>query len=244
MENFNTNLLKSYVNDELRNLYKKHWKSLNAVYETDIELEEQSANPLLISIVNEEEYSNADIRLLIFGQETNGWGTENGVNEIESICRLYEEEIYCKYPQRIGLTGQYWIGFNKFFSMLKNKYPSKNVYPIWNNIIKIGKNDGKGRPSDIIYNIERNNFPVIKEEVRILKPHIILFLTGPNYDEIIKNIFGEINFMGIPPFTSRQLSRLFLEDVEYSFRTYHPNYLLRNNIDNYFTKILEKISII
>ncbi|HOJ19709.1 MAG TPA: hypothetical protein PLT92_14190 [Ignavibacteriaceae bacterium] len=242
MENLNTNLLKSCVNDELRELYKKYWKSLNAVYEADIDLEKQSANPLLISIANEEEYSHADIRLLIFGQETNGWGTENGEDEIEDICFMYEEKIYGKYP-RIGLNSQFWIGFNKFVSMLKNRYPSKKVFPIWNNVIKIGKNDGKGRPSETIYNIERNYFRVIREEVSILQPQITLFLTGPNYDEIIQNIFGEINFIGVPPYTSRQLSRLYLEGVEYTFRTYHPNYLLRNNINNYFTIILEAIKI-
>ena len=44
-----------------------------------------------------------------------------------------------------------------------------------------------------IYKIEKEHFSIAKEEVEILKPDVILFLTGPNYDQYIKDKFYEIS---------------------------------------------------
>lgn len=81
----------------------------------------------------------------------------------------------------------------------------------WNNIVKIGKHGDKGFPPDYIYEIEREHFHVIPQELEILNPNVVLFLTGPNYDSIIKDNFGELKYEALPNSTERQLSRVTLK---------------------------------
>lgn len=114
---------------------------------------------------------------------------------------------------------------------------------LWNNIVKVGKHGDKGFPPDYIYEIERDHFNVITEELNILKPNIVLFFTGPNYDSVIADNFGEIEYKAIEPFSQRELAKLKLFDIPFVFRTYHPNFLWRNDIDSYFDTILNNINI-
>ena len=83
----------------------------------------------------------------------------------------------------------------------------------------------------------------MQSEVNILKPDIILFLSGPYYDNILKEQFENIKYKNVNGFTKRQLAKLKMDNVDYSFRTYHPNYLYRNDINKYFDAIIEMIKI-
>lgn len=115
---------------------------------------------------------------------------------------------------------------------------------IWNNIVKIGKFDDKGFPPDYIYEVEREHFSVIKDELKILKPTIVLFLTGPNYDSVIADNFGELTYSKLPTdYSEREIAKVNLTGVPFAFRTYHPNYLWRNDINSYFQTIIDKINI-
>lgn len=230
------------MNDKLFNLYESKWTDLISqvsLLKLNKDFEVKPTNPLLIFVENEEQYLSADIRIAIYGQETNGWYELD--NSIEGIQQGYHEFFNLKECYSYG--GQFWNGFKRFLNKLNEKYPNKNIRPIWNNIVKIGCNDRKGFPPNYIHDIERKFFPIIKEEMEILKPNIVLFLTGPNYDEIIENNFGDLKSEALHPFNERQLSKIEIENVEFAFRTYHPNYLWRNNIDEYFDRILSEINI-
>jgi hypothetical protein len=131
-----------------------------------------------------------------------------------------------------------------FMNLLKNKFPTKEIYPIYNNIIKIGKMEEKGRPSLDILHLENKYLNVIKDELNILKPDIIIFFTGPNYDDQIELKLGDVidNKFSIPDFSTRQLCRVNLKENCIAFRCYHPNFLYRNNIRDYFDSILKEIN--
>jgi hypothetical protein len=137
----------------------------------------------------------------------------------------------------------FWYGLKKFKMMIEEKYPAKQIRYVWNNIVKIGREDGKGLPSDYIYKIEKEYFSVIAEEVRIIKPSIILFLTGPNYDNKIVDNFGNSSFSALAPFNNRALAKISIPDVDFAFRTYHPGYLARSgkNITSFYNPIINEI---
>ena len=62
------------MNAKLLELYSSKWEKLNseiAKLNKDKSIDIKPTNPLLIFVKNEEEFINADIRLMIFGQETN-----------------------------------------------------------------------------------------------------------------------------------------------------------------------------
>lgn len=213
--------------------------------------EVKPTNPLLLYINGKEEgvedYSEADIRVMVFGQETNGWWTDlpeaDSVTDIQMLIDKYDEGF--NTGDIFLLKTPFWNGFDKFRQMLGEKYPGKKIRYVWNNIVKIGKANGKGCPPDCIYNIEREYFPVIAEEIKIIKPNVILFLTGPDYDSKIADNFGQLQYSAIPPFPERELAKVSIPDVGFAFRMYHPNYFRYRsdiNIDSFFNSIIQNIT--
>ena len=229
------------MNKKLLELYSSKWHQYVARIKPFLDKtanEVVPANPLLLYIHDEDAYQNADIRLMVFGQETNSWYDEKKVT-IEGIQNLYKG-FFCE-GKCWSYGGHFWNGVNRFLLMLQEKFPGKKIELIWNNIVKVGRQGDKGFPSAEIYEIERKFFQVIPGELNILKPDIALFLTGPNYDSIMEDNFGKMMQKKVSSFQQRELSKLELLGVPYVFRTYHPNYLFRNDINRYFSKIIDQI---
>lgn len=229
------------MNKELLELYSLKWnnltKAISLIYQNE-SLLSKPTNPLLIKIENEEDYSSADIRLMIFGQETNGWYEMD--DSIEGILKGYDDFFNIDYCYSYG--GQFWNGISRFITMISKKYPDKKIRYVWNDIVKIGKSEGKGLPPDYIYNVERELFSVIKDEIKIIKPNFLIFFTGPYYDNKIVDNFGKVDFEAIQPFNVRQVAKTKIGNVP-AIRTYHPNYLWRNDINSYFDSIIDEIKI-
>lgn len=229
------------MNKQLFALYSSKWEELCSEIKPILEddnLDIKPTNPLLLYLDNEEEIKKADIRVMFYGQETNSW-YEKFNTDIKPILDCYDSffndgECWC-------YGGQFWNGISKFCTMLEAKYPNKKIRYVWNNIVKIGKYDDKGFPPDYIYEVERNSFSIIKDELQIIKPNVVLFLTGPNYDSVIEDNFGQLNYRPLAPFTKRWLSKIELKGTDFAFRTYHPNFLWRNDIDSFFKTIINEI---
>jgi len=228
------------MNNTLNKLYNSKWEKYHIELQNiwkDESLIKKPTNPLLLKIDDEVDFINSDLKVMIFGQETNGW-YENS-DDINSISNEYSNFYGTGYCYKYG--GQFWNGVNRFQTLLQAKFPSKKIRFVWNNIVKTGKSDGRGMPPNYIYEVERNYFSIIKDELKIIKPNIVVFLTGPNYDWVIKDNFGLLNYEPLFPYSERQLSKVSLESVDFCFRTYHPNYLWRNNINSYFDRIIDEI---
>ena len=70
------------INRKLEELYTRHWdKALSA--RKDIKM----SNPLLIK-VDEEKYSSAGVKIMIFGQETYGWNGEFGNQDVDRTAEF------------------------------------------------------------------------------------------------------------------------------------------------------------
>lgn len=165
------------MNEELVKLYSLCWNALNArlgpiIADENIKI--KPANPFLLYVDNEEDYRSADIRLMIFGQETNSW-YEKGTGTLEEIQSNYDG--FFNEGECWSYGGQFWNGVSKFLASLQNKYKEKKVRLLWNNIIKIGKHEEKGLPPDYIYKAERETFHVIPQELTILKPNVVVQTT-------------------------------------------------------------------
>jgi len=159
------------MNQKLTKLYQSEWddlilnsKSTDATY------------PLLIKVGKE--YQDADIRIIIVGQETDGWC---GILEENKKSIIDAQNTYFNYFYKSKDKNRrpFWNrkNFKYFQEQLSEKLSPKKVAFIWNNISKIGKNS-RGKPTKIIENLEKNNFNVFEEELNILQPHIIIFTIG------------------------------------------------------------------
>jgi hypothetical protein len=84
----------------------------------------------------------------------------------------------------------------------------------------------------------------LTDEIKIVQPDVILFFSGPNYDDKIKIQFNETPqfvkvFDDIP---IRELARVAHDDLPYnSYRAYHPAALQRQNKLNQVERLIEKI---
>ena len=236
------------LNQQLLNLYSSYWdnyqRSLQDII-NDSSFSIKPTNPYLIHVENENDWRKADIRLMVFGQETNSWfGTfENEISKtIGNYIKFVESGECWTYGK------QYWNGVKRFESLLRAQFPNHSINSIYNNIVKTGKardsngQGGKGFPPDYIYDLELDLFPVITKEIDILKPNLILFLSGPNRDFVLDNSFKTPKKFHLPDFTYRQLIKIDLPGVEFAFRTYHPNYLWRNNLNRYFDSIIQELT--
>ena len=195
------------------------------------------ANPLLIS--PPENYESSKFKVMFFGQETNGW--EGAFKESDGVLPLlgvYDEFVNKGVCRSYG--GHFWHAVLRFIAEFTKIDPSTSF--TWNNIVKIGKDWSKGTPPDSVIKWQENWFQVIREEVRILSPDVIIFFTGPNYDRFIENVFGPFTLEKIGDHSVRQLARVgSLSLPSTTFRTYHPNFLFRNGFPGYLNDIMAAI---
>jgi hypothetical protein len=89
-----------------------------------------------------------------------------------------------------------------------------------------------------------SHFDCLREEIKILNPDVIIFLSGPNYDDKIKIQFNEeLEFT--PLFEEigvRELARIKSAGLPVrTYRTYHPGYLQRSSTTHYINLILSHI---
>ncbi len=229
------------MNSELIKLYESKWTLLSkelGEINNDSTKEVKPANPLLLSVDNE--FVNSDIKIMFIGQETNGW--YESISSIEELTKAYDDFYWSNRCYKRG--GQFWNGVKLLKTLVQDKYPNKNISAIWNNVLKIGKAKGKNKPPQYIRSIEHDYFKVIQEELKIIKPNVIIFLSGPYYDNIISEHFQVDKYAIDESVSVRKLARLEIKGYKNCFRTYHPNNLYRSkNINQYFDAIVKEIKI-
>lgn len=238
------------LNEQLKSLYSSKWKetctALQALTDTGQAVTKPSY-PFLLSVVkwendqpDENWYADADLKVMIFGKETNSWfgkcddfGTPpspvfNPDVTMEAVMGLYEN-FYATYYKPSGFSyngtryGTFHYGFNRFVSLLNARFPNKRIAYLWNNIVKVGKAEGSGFCGNEIYDAQKQHFMVIREEIDILKPDLILFLTG-NYDRQILDCWNEAKFTALSSFSVNDVAKVSLPGLNIpAYRTNHPS---------------------
>ena len=85
------------INEKLLSIYRDRWTSLG---ENLRKLEPSKyANPFILSFDNAK-YESADIRVMIFGQETKGWLNKDGLLETVDEASLSYHSFFCWGCQR------------------------------------------------------------------------------------------------------------------------------------------------
>ena len=226
--------LQMSLNQQLSELYASKFEGLNRIFS---ELQEQQIDdyswPLLLHVW-EEEYNNAPIKLMVIGQETNGWNAPiDTCDDIEKSMESYKKFNLGKdYP-----NSNFWPWVYEINRLLGNS--DTNCF-VWNNILKFGKECDKGRPVQDVTDRENNYFNVIANEINILTPDVCLFLTGPYYDNDIKAKFDDAEFIEFDDYPIRVVAQIKSKYLpEHSYRTYHPGY--GNRYSEWYHKVFESI---
>lgn len=184
----------------------------------------QPTNPLLICLDDEEKYQASDVKIMFSGQETNDWEglLGKGIDHLTSIYQKFLGEV-----KEGKHGGHFWNTVRDYTKSVRQNNPDKKIDFVWNNILKVGRADAKGAPSPEIIKFQQDYFPVIKAEIEILKPDVVVFFIGPYYDRYLKHEFPDAEFMKIQAMKEQEICRIhsaFLPSRTY--RTYHPQYLV------------------
>ena len=183
--------------------------------------------PILMS-PNPDYYASPN-KLLIIGQETNGW--ESNIDDIEKQMEVYEKfNVGIEY-----YDSPFWNITRKVEAALGNK-PHSCAYT---NLSKFDLDEGRpyGEYETAISELDG----ILLSEIKIIEPDFCLFYTGPNFDHRLENIFKDIEFIEIPDFTVREFCKLKHPDLpENSYRSHHPKSLRIRKLENGFVDYIAK----
>jgi hypothetical protein len=210
------------INANLEKLYADKWDGVQEMRKEICGL----SNPLMLYIKDEADFEAADIKVMYFGRETQGYFEDDFPKIIGRYSEWHDTRdiVNDKKPNPFALR------VNEFRKRMDEKAAKSGlkVRYLWNNIIKMDVN-GKFPLVNVRRQI-REKFDVILNEVQIVKPSIIWFATGPDAYADIANIhFKGVRYENIPGFEQRELCKLILpslpelESVKYAFRSLHPS---------------------
>jgi hypothetical protein len=202
----------------------------------------KASAPLLVC--PHERWTAAKVKLLIVGQETlhwrytpsevgklgdpieNFWEFKQAQHGVSAMWDLYHWYALGRaYP---NLNSPFWRGFRAIESAIGGTTDAA----LWTNVFKVNvngsvlKNCGAAEVS-ALRQVQRG---LLSEEIAILKPDIVVFLSGPRYDSSIQYEFPDLEIL---PFRRRlptsavgvlRAAGLPARTV----RTYHPEYLQRS----------------
>ena len=188
-------------------------------------------------------YKEMNKKILIIGQEVDGW---RKIKDNPKDAMLDTLDISIKPPKHKPKHPRPFNAFSRKFCETVNK-ECKSKFPIsWAsaNIRKFSYNkvSPKSRTPKIPLNDEVQNlidtkFNILRDEIKIINPDIVLFLTGPNYDDYIKVQLNGVKFHKLEnsDYEKRQFARVEHEVLpKKSFRIYHPNAFRQGSVIKMF----------
>lgn len=204
---------------ELEDLYLRSWPACAALLQRYPEL----SNPVLLDVPDG--YPELPLHVLIVGQESgpSRWCPEVDVRRARSpraaVVRLMGQ--YRSFMAGLDpRVGHFW----RFVRRLEAGLGVPGGGALWTNLNKC---DLAGRrPRGLEADLARA-LPVLREELRVTRPDVVVFLTGPAYDPLLTELTGA-RVEPLPGWRPAAFARVQGDVLpRASYRIYHPNYLLR-----------------
>lgn len=239
------------MNKEL-NKYQKEW--LVKIFEPYIK-ENPNTNisyPFFTGV--SEQYVDSNKRIMIIGQETNGWNIYKPDWTIEdsrkwTVDYLGYQLKYCtdaEHKEKFGRrnSSPFW----SFFKVFSNE----GIVPCWNNVDKAQRNIC-GKTASLTEEIEmvlnqklpHINKTLLQKEIEILMPNTIVFITGPSYRVTMEKALDLkentlLEYEPTPDNGCVDISNVVNLGIP-TFWTYHPRYIASSKNTLSRDKIVEKI---
>lgn len=224
------------LQQQLNNLYLDY---LNKIF-SDKELFEQIlkfeiSSPLFLDCsVDSGKYLESEIKVLYVGKETNYWFNEKEREEKGLLNDISNKDYYLS--ALVGSYKKFNIGQNyktslfTFMDILIEKFRANNNKSgiLWTNLLRHDYYGNGKVPFEVEQKITFDNNYIFRKELEILKPDVVVFVTGPSYDYILENTFIGLKKVIINNVPEREICLLEHKDLpKKSIRVYHPGYLMR-----------------
>lgn len=236
---------------ELTDLYEEYKNKWQRDLQKGIitkQLAERLSCPLLLSVKGNE-WTESNKKILFVGQETNDWSCKDASgrqvktfndflsanDSVVAMKTLYNDFDFGSHYK----STPFWQAFNE----VKAAGSSHTV--LWTNLFRFCFNQGSVRQStqQEYEQISALNAGILAEEIKILKPMAVIFVTGPNYDAELRHSLPGADFSEFdsqyPVRTVARVKQAVLPIT--SFRIYHPNYLRRSRKWMILQRVLEAV---
>ena len=214
------------INQKLKQLYQINLPIIEKIAD---ELKDDFDGPLLMHCWDEE-FNNAEYKILFIGQEhTNTCWFAN--DAIEAPLEWYQNfELGKNY------NSPFWRAVKQLNKTL-NRNTSHKPNFLSTNVSKYATTEGKSVGYDIHYRLVKDlNFNILANEIEIIKPDAIIFLSGSNYDKWIEIQFSDALTFDTPLHSNVPIKELSIVKCKgekllfpkHTYRTFHPMSLLNN----------------
>ena len=207
------------VNKDLLDLYTKNWDKIKEYSNSDDIVFQLACVP------QEYDKGKGVKKLLVVGQEIYNWNSTKESARDAMLYTLDKENMKSSRSIFMHFTFQVYSDINNFKS---KKYRKKHF--AWTNLRKFcykKDNSLNVKPNKKLDNEDLVNkeFSLLKQEIEIIKPDLVLFLTGNNYDEYIENHLSGCKIEAIESYKKREIAHVIHSSLpKHSYRTYHPNH--------------------
>lgn len=223
----------SFINTKLRNIYESYIFQLKEITRSNGEF---FSYPLLMQTFPD--YDQVKYKVLYVGKETYGWlGT---MNEQENLNVNYITESYKEFEfgkEYHGRNSPFW----RFIRACHTKLNGEN-YPsgyLWTNFSKCDSN--KTTPTEELQVANHIGFDLLIDEINIIKPDAVIFLTGWDYEKQFQRVFQGLQYNTIEENYLHQCVHPRLP--VHSYMTMHPKGLqLRNKFHVMLESIVNQIT--
>ncbi|WP_159477844.1 hypothetical protein [Dyadobacter sp. 3J3] len=235
------------LNQQLQEIYQTY---LNGIYSQPESWDDGVSAPLLMNVFSD--YEKMERKILFVGQETHSWEQMNLKPTLQELQTKYlnfnlgKSADYKDGSRLRYLTSPFWNFSRTLFHNLNKanlEVTRKTNGFLWTNISKF--DCGSTTPD---FKLQKDNpagFHLLKEEVSILKPDIVVFLTGTKYDCWIDTVFNPKREVII---SEGFLTKFSVGDgslPELTFQTKHPRTLIgskKKNIANRYKEVIDKLT--
>jgi hypothetical protein len=194
------------MNERLLALYDAALPSLEAVRASNAGV----SWPLFVEVPPG--YESAPIKLLVVGQQTNGWG-EGQLTSPADVVALYRAFDLGRHYRR----APFLRAAHQLYCLLCPSGPERAF--VWSNLVKVCQHRVRPLPAveEMVCRLR-----LLPEEVAIVRPDAAVFFTGSGYDGRLRETFPAVVFHRV----SKLISRLEHAQLPWhSYRTAHPKYL-------------------
>ncbi|MHB9024808.1 MAG: hypothetical protein ACYC7E_11645 [Armatimonadota bacterium] len=216
------------MNKLLLELYTTKWDGLisliNEPQNRDL------SDPLLLSVDNH--YVQAKTKLMVIGQETHKWElpgsswplpyvpTEYPAKLMDHYAKMHWSKSFPAYP--------FWRAADYIYEQLNDCQGQRDIGYLWNDFDKV---DDNGKPlSEQMRKQVQQCFSLLREEISITFPDVVLFFTGERYDGYLEQLGAKLESTTSESGISFELLAKVVLPGIFPERTYmlnHPGRLLR-----------------
>lgn len=212
------------INTRLKELYSKIPGMVGDTideYNLDPNSKHRITNPFLL--VASVHYFNAPKKIMVIGQETFTWFGE--INQGAYLKDNIPELLPSLYDLFINIDKGYNSPIWKLYREFMDLQPEYGF--IANNVAKFGYVEETGFHRQLNLSTKQ----LLREEIAICKPDLLLFMCGPKYDEHIKDRLPVENMSScVTCLSPRKICKIEFSDktLPPALRTYHPAFLQRS----------------